>query len=328
MNINIGTKITKDFILERVQERDIFEKYLGLTFSLNINYTNPLRNDKEPGCRFYIDRKTQRIKFNDFSRGKNYDCFDVIQERHSLSFKEALNKIAEDFNLISTTPKVVQDKYHDPSFLEGESNAIPIITVSVRNFSEIEKQYWRDYGISGKQLKKFNVYALQKAIYFKGTYSRILYIHKGKEKAFCYYIDKEWKLYFPDRTKERFYNISQMSIQGYEFLPKTGKNVVITKSYKDVIGFDVYNIPAIAPQSENAHLNNLLIVELFERFKNVYILYDNDWPGMRAAVKRLLEYPNLQPLLFPKGRPKDLTDNMKQSGVKRVGEVLKQIINI
>lgn len=328
MEINLGTKVNKDFILERVHERDIFERYLGIQFSLNTDYTNPLRTDNNAGCRFYLDRKSQRIKFNDFSRGIIYDCFDVVRERYGLSFIEAINKIASDFGLVKNSPTIRRDKFHPSSFLEGDQDSVPTISVATRPFSEKEKEYWKAYGISGVQLKKFNVYALQRAVYTRGSYNRTLYNHRGREKAFCYYIEGEWKLYFPDREEGRFYNISQIAIQGYEHLPKTGKSVVITKSYKDVIGFDVYNIPAIAPQSENVHLDKLLINELRRRFENIYILYDNDWPGMRAAAKRLLEYPDLNPLLFPKGRPKDLTDNMKESGVTKVGEVLRQSIII
>ena len=73
-------------------------------------------------------------------------------------------------------------------------------------------------------------------------------------------------------------------------------------------------------------LSKLLIKELEERFDNVYILYDNDWAGMRAAVRRIMEYPNLIPLLFAKGQPKDLTDNMKKYGVGYIGGILENYI--
>lgn len=325
MKIGHGKIIDKKFILDHVQESAIFERYLGIPVVLDKDYRNPLRSDNNPGCRFYIHKSTGRLKFNDFGK-QVYDCFDVVQTRYNLSFGEAIKKIAFDFNLTDKSPTVNQDHLAGYSSLEGDENAMPIIKVATRDFTTQELRYWAQYGISKKRLKKFNVFGLAKATYTRGTYTKVVFIHKGRENAFCYYIDGEWKLYFPDRKTERFFQVSQMAVQGYEHLPKTGRSVVITKSYKDVMGFDIFGIPAIAPQSENVQLSKLLIKELQDRFENVYILYDNDWAGKRAMVKRFHEYPDLIPLLFAKGKPKDLTDNIKQFGIGYVGEIVNNSI--
>lgn len=326
MEINQGIKITRDFILDHIQESAIFERYLNLSINQGISYVNPLRTDKEAGCRFYVQKNTGRLKFNDFSRGKTYDCFDIVQQRFGLSFAEARDKIAKDFGLTKRSPKVKQDFINRASFLGADEKFPPILKVATRPFSKKEIEYWKSYHITGKQLKKFNVFAISKATFHRGAYSKIIYIHKDRECAFAYFIEGEWKLYFPERRSDRFYQMSQLAVQGYEQLPKTGKSVVITKSYKDVIGFDIYGIPAVAPQSENIKLKNILIDDLKRRFDNTYILYDNDWAGMRAMVKRIIEYPELIPLLISKGYPKDLTDNLKKSGVEYCREIINKYI--
>ena len=66
-------------------------------------------------------------------------------------------------------------------------------------------------------------------------------------------------------------------------LPKEGGDyLVITKSLKDVMCLYEFGIPAIAPCSENLFLTENQYEKIKRKFKRIYVLYDNDKPGMSA----------------------------------------------
>ena len=74
-------------------------------------------------------------------------------------------------------------------------------------------------------------------------------------------------------------------IQGSKQLPKSGNFIIITKSLKDVMALWQFGIPAIAPNSENSFLSDIQYNKLKLKFKDIYLFYDNDLPGIKSANK-------------------------------------------
>ena len=101
-------------------------------------------------------------------------------------------------------------------------------------------------------------------------------------------------------------------IQGAKQLPNDGDFIVVTKSLKDVMSLYEFGISAIAPNSENLFLTEAQYLKLQAKFKDIYLLYDRDLPGVRAANKFRKQFPDLQILLMPK--VKDFTDYVKKYG--------------
>lgn len=67
-------------------------------------------------------------------------------------------------------------------------------------------------------------------------------------------------------------------------LPKSGLDwIVVTKSLKDVMVLYEYGITAIAPCSENEFLTQAQYDRLKKKYKQIYLFYDNDKPGLHAA---------------------------------------------
>ena len=91
-------QLNKDNILKKTTQEAIMEKYLGLPVDLDKSYINPLRNDHEPGCKYWYS-KTGKLYFHDFSRGFMWDCFAVVQHKYDLSFYAALSRINKDMAL-------------------------------------------------------------------------------------------------------------------------------------------------------------------------------------------------------------------------------------
>lgn len=75
--------------------------------------------------------------------------------------------------------------------------------------------------------------------------------------------------------------------------------LVITKSLKDVMALYEFDIPAIAPCSENLFVTEAQYNRLKNKFKKIFLLYDLDIPGVQAAKRIKKQFPDLQVLLMP-----------------------------
>ena len=117
----------------------------------------------------------------------------------------------------------------------------------------------------------------------------------------------------PTKRSYRFIsNWPSNMIQGAKQLPKAGEFLIITKSLKDVVSLYEHGIIAIAPCSETLFLSESQYSRLQERYKEVFLLYDKDLPGIKAAQKIRKNFPDINILLMPK--TKDFTDYVKKYG--------------
>ena len=104
-------------------------------------------------------------------------------------------------------------------------------------------------------------------------------------------------------------------IQGWEQLPESGDLLIITKSYKDVMLLYEYNIPAIAPNGEYVIISEEVINSLKKRFKNIFILFDNDLAGVKNSHKYKKAYNDI-PIIFLKRKySKDISDFYKKNKI-------------
>lgn len=97
-NLTSTTNITKEFILSKVSEEEIFEHY-GIKVQKGL-FCSKLRVDKRPTVSFYRN-KSGRLIMHDFGDSSFIDCFAYVQLLFNTSYYMALQIIANDFNLIS-----------------------------------------------------------------------------------------------------------------------------------------------------------------------------------------------------------------------------------
>lgn len=301
-----GSDINKQSILKLISQEAIFEKYLGIQVDLDDLVRNPLRVDIDPTCTFkWINGK---LYFRDWTESKAKDCFDIVKLIYQCNFSQAIDIVAKDFGLF-------EGKEYEPvkrpiSYKQRE----PVnLQIKRQPFTKYCTDYWASQGISERTLIKYSVVGLR-AIWVRGNK---VYDWSPKDLAFAYqFSDTLIKIYFPLRKKKgqiRFFNTDNTVLEGFSQLPATGELLIITKSYKDVMLFDEYNIPSVAPASESVTFNPLIVSILRSRFPIIYSLMDNDWPGRRAAIRLKQQY-DIPPIIFPVGEPKDLTDNYKKYG--------------
>ena len=80
-------------------------------------------------------------------------------------------------------------------------------------------------------------------------------------------------------------NCTQNEIGGLEFLPDSGKNLIITKSYKDYRVLKNQGLNVIWFQNEGMTPNKPILVELCKRFTYITVFFDNDETGIRESKK-------------------------------------------
>jgi hypothetical protein len=85
------------------------------------------------------------------------------------------------------------------------------------------------------------------------------------------------------------------------------------------------NINCIGVLSETIRLDADAI-SCIEKFKFQFTLFDNDTAGKKASITYKKDY-NTIPLLFPKGEPKDFSDNLLKYGERDVNDMMIDFVS-
>src|SRR6266403_1437679 len=330
----LNPTLTKDYILTKISQEEIFEKYLGISIQTDSLFTSPLRKDKNPTCGFKYNING-KLRLKDFSGHFHGDCFDVVAKKLNIDantkigFNIVLDNIAQVFNL---------HKYSEGNTTNSLSNldeeyfkkvkSKSIIQIKDRQWNKYDIEYWKKFNISIKVLNYFNVYPCEK-IWLNNETN---YTYKANDLSYAYNFDNnEYKIYFPNRSIIRF--LSNTSIlQGINKLT-CGKACVITKSYKDVMTLKNFGIDAVAPSSETHLISRQDYTFIKQRYDFIFSLMDYDNTGIRMS--RLLQKTyNIQPLYFTDrlwnrkkgvGGCKDISDYVKKFGVIKTRELIYKI---
>lgn len=326
LDFTLEPKITKSYLLSQHSEETYLEFYLGLPVKKGL-FTSPLRKDNTPTCSFYRNKSGELI-FHDFSGAFYGNFISVVMYKYGCSYGKALKIIAEDFGLTKSHTNKETIKIPESS-TKFQSSGSADIKVEIKDFTEKELKWWKEYGITKEILKRFHVYSC-KSVFLNGE---LVNISNNNNLMFGYYggTMKEnskklelWKIYFPNRKSYRFLgNYPAKKLQGYNQLPKTGKMCVITKSMKDCMALYAYGIPACAPNSETVIPSEVIVDDLLSRFEYVFCLWDNDETGVTFLNKIKRRYPKLHCLIIPRRyNAKDFSDLRKLYGYKKTKELI------
>lgn len=293
----------RDWITDRIPEEALMEYYLGVPVSRSL-IRSPLRKDSSPTCGFFV--KNGSLLFKDFRGDFVGDFIAVVRYKFNLSYKQAIRKVIEDFDLIKKSSK--------PSYPIIREQSTADIKVKTREWTDKDLKYWGSYGISKETLSKYRVYPIQ-----------YLWLNEElQEVKNCYgyyFLRNRWKIYFPLKRTTRFLCNTDV-LQGYSQLPETGDYVVVTKSLKDVMTLYELGVAAVAPQAESVVISDSVYKDLASRFKYVVVNYDWDRAGCRGMAKTRRKY-NVICLSFndkldnSKKDSKDISDYVKKHGAER-----------
>ena len=315
--ISLKPTITKDFILSKVNQESIMQHYTGQDVNSKKLFTSVLRTDNHITVGYYKSR-SGILYMHDFATNEHLDCWNVVMKLFNCSYYQALDIIAKDFGLIEGNHQISTFKVI-PEIKETESAKIQ---VQIKDYTQEELNWWLQFGINKKLLKKYHVYSLQH-VFLNGE---LKFTSSPKCPIYGYYFGKDknheekWKIYFPMRQEFRFLNnVNKKTLQGYKQLPEKGELLVITKSMKDAISLNGFGIAACAPNSETLFINDKQLSEFKQRFKHIIVLYDQDRSGLYNMSKIRKSHPELNYFVIPrKFGSKDFTDLVRDYGIEKV----------
>ena len=90
--------LSKDVILSRITEYDIFRYYCSSFKNINTKFCSELRKDNTPTVS--IIKWNSKLLYKDFGYEEHtLDCFSYIQIKYNVNFFDCLRVIDNDFNL-------------------------------------------------------------------------------------------------------------------------------------------------------------------------------------------------------------------------------------
>jgi lipopolysaccharide biosynthesis glycosyltransferase len=312
--------LSKENILKRLDSYQLFKAYCPGFKKIGVGFSSEFRKDNDPSC--YIIVWEGDLLYKDFG-DTSYRIFDYIARKFNTDYQGALKIVNRDFNLqlghnstLCQTSLVIPEKLDES--LDKYERKPTVIDIKERPWTKLDKQYWAQYSIPLKLLEYHNIKSI----------SNYRISSQKKDKAYYglnqfmigYSIDYYWnegvfrrKLYFPQvKGKGRFIsNVDTTIVQGWTLLPQRSRILFVTKSYKDILIFNLLGYWAIAPNNEGAYIPEPVMDKLKRRFDNIFVWFDNDEGGINGA-KTFSSKFNLKMTHNPVGEPKDPSDYVKK----------------
>ena len=324
---NSKDHLSKDVILSRITEYDIFRYYCPSFKELNSKFCSELRKDQTPTVS--IIKWNNKLLYKDFGFSEHtFDCFSYVQYVYTLTFFDCLRIIDNDFNLnLAHQQDVI-------NFTKGclgyrhnkviEDKKVIIIKKKKRNWTLEDKNFWSKYSITKKTLC---IFAVEPLDYYWVNYDRF----KCNPITYAYKIGNKYKIYSPYSDVKWTSNTTKKHVQGYEQLPDAWGLLIITSSLKDIMCLYEMGYYAVALQSEMQMPEEKLIEELNERFEQIMILYDNDLkepnPGQVMSSKICNTYGFKNLCIPDEYKCKDISDLIKERGIEMASNLIKILIN-
>lgn len=308
---------------------ELFEKYsevqiLTAVFpeitSIPCKINSPFRRDNNPSFSIYLDNDGH-IRFKDFGESQTKgSLLDLLCKKWNCSFYQIFDKILETMQKQEKDNDVTIKPRQVKLMTRKESSELTKIQVAVRPWRDYDLEYWESYGITKPWLKYAEICPISHKIITKkdketGKTSR--YIFPADRLAYVYVERKEGnlslKIYQPYNT-HGFKWCSRMDasvISLWTKVPEYGDRIVICSSVKDALCLSCQlHIPAIAPQGEGYNISDTAASELRRRYKQVFICYDVDEPGLKDSLKLSQQTGFIRVVPDLKGK-KDVSDYFK-----------------
>ena len=326
--------LTKENILKQIDSYQLFKAYCANFKEIDVKFRSEFRKDPNPSAVITIFKG--ELFYRDFGEKGGLRVFDFIARKFSLDYNRTLQKINTDFGLQlgynstgTTTPLVIPEKYStDYTQIEKKGT---IIEINPRPWTALDKKYWDRYHIPLKLLEYHNIKSISHYRITNTWKENAMYAVNPYMLGFS--IDYYWnngifrrKLYFPQSKNGRFIsNVDSTIVQGWTLLPKGGDILFITKSYKDILIFNLLGYWAIAPNNEHAYIPFEVMEKLKKRWKHIFVWFDNDEGGITGASS-FSEKFDLKWTHNPIGTPKDPSDYVEKFDLKSFDKLINDFL--
>ena len=369
-NVN-SSNLSKNYILSKVSQVTIFSTYFDLPVQIINNcietgelILSPIRNDQHPTCGFRYDNRG-RLKFKDFAGYFWGDCFDAVAlvlstikgKQYNVSNKNDF--IAILTHITYTFKNIFYGTEIDTNAISLISNSLelikkkkPVIELVVREWTEEDKKYWNNFGITLQYLNLNFVYPIDQYYIDRKINPQPKYFYKESDPCYAYYLGKDKnnimniKLYFPNRHHQctRFITncnhlegILNLTRNDYDF-------IVITKSTKDrlSIGCTLLSTSLLYRQDAKNKIGIINVPHETYKLRSfeydwlrsklsingiIVSLMDNDRTGYLEAQWLRKKY-DIVPLIIPKEyESKDFAELRSKVTFDNIIELIKSTIN-
>ncbi|WP_281239728.1 VapE domain-containing protein [Flavobacterium praedii] len=191
-----------------------------------------------------------------------------------------------------------------------------LLTVSTREFTILDLEYWNTLGVEKATLKKYELHSISS---YTWTGKKPIYTKK-ESVAFAIALHGNFKLYIPNQIEigvnknvlppfpTGVFGIEQLGVEKKE-------NLIICAGEKDVIVATSRGFHAVTFGSEAIHPKDEQIQKLQSLCNNLFICYDNDKTGENGRNAIVKRFSKIIPLLLPEKeavKGYDITDYFQE----------------
>lgn len=308
--MKLRTQLTLEDILSKTDEESLFRYYTEFK-TISKKFCCPIHKEKTPSCKVFGHSP---LMYKCFGCGSNGTIIQLIQNKYLCTYNEALQIIANDFNISNS---FVTKNQVGLILQENHVKIVKNTLIEVRycKWSTKLLNYWKDYSISLKTLEKYHIKPID---YYWINYNRF-----KTDFGFAYKINNKYKILQPNCVEYKWSgNLTINEIQGFMQL-EPADQLIITSSLKDVACLNEnYNLQCIAPSSENAFLNDSKLEWLKSKYKEIIVYFNNDKAGIKAS-KDYKEKYGFNYIMNPQEISKDPSDCFKNNEKTQLTEFLK-----
>jgi len=320
-----------------ITDAGIIARYMGID-SFPCSISSPLRDDDHNPSFSMVEKEDGTVVWKDFGTGDAGNATSLMAKLWNVTYSEALLKIKLDTGTQIPRVSLVR-RYKGKIHVTSNSS----IKVRVREWKDWDREFWRSFGITEQFAKWCNVYPISHAFFTRednNGFTSTVSIPMDKY-AYAYF---EWKdgkqsvkLYQPYSQTMKWLSKHDASVwdlwkHAFRWADKNSDEaVIITSSRKDAMClWENLGVPAMSLQGEGYLPKPQVMKQVLERFKTVYLWYDNDFkhkednPGQNNAKKIIELYPTIKNICIPSDyQCKDPSDLYKTWGY----EILKEVWN-
>ena len=309
-------------LLDKLDDYDIYSYYVG-QFKIGKLFNSPLRSDDKNPSFAIFKGMNGKLFFKDHGSGEGGNAIKFVKLYKGIQTKDELER-----ELLRIVRKMNPNSGNAIRTYSYSVDSGPTDIGIVRQpFTDVDKQYWKQFHISIDTLKKFQVFSIK---YFlcnrvvRGTY-------KENSPMYAYKVDDKFKIYRPLASKYTKWrtNLTNWNVQGLSEIPKEGGNLlIITKSLKDVMCLYEMGFNAIAASSETTFIPDNILQSLRSKWKHIVILYDRDKTGMLESRKYSRQYKLDAIFVHKKFKAKDISDAVKNNSFADVKKWLTKTLSV
>lgn len=309
-------------LLDKLDDYDIYSYYVG-QFKIGKLFNSPLRSDDKNPSFAIFKGMNGKLFFKDHGSGEGGNAIKFVKLYKGIQTRDELER-----ELLRIVRKMNPNSGNAIRTYSYSVDSGPTDIGIVRQpFTDVDKQYWKQFHISLDTLKKFQVFSIK---YFlcnrvvRGTY-------KENSPMYAYKVDDKFKIYRPLASKYTKWrtNLTNRNVQGLSEIPKEGGNLlIITKSLKDVMCLYEMGFNAIAASSETTFIPDEILQSLHDKWKHIVIIYDRDKTGMLEARKYNRQYKLDAIFVHKKFKAKDVSDAVKNNSFADVKKWLTKTLSV